>query len=112
MVEAIVILPQNMFYTTNISVTLWILNKNKTEHIRNIGDVSRNYRNRKDEILFMDLRQIGVPFEKNISNSVQSKSMKLLNLITTGNNKIKAMKMFQNIVTAHILMKCERKTIP
>nr|WP_264558627.1 class I SAM-dependent DNA methyltransferase [Flavobacterium sp. N2270] len=28
-VEAIVILPQNMFYTTNISVTLWILNKNK-----------------------------------------------------------------------------------
>lgn len=64
LVEAIVILPQNMFYTTNISVTLWILNKNKTEHIRNIGDVSRNYRNRKDEILFMDLRQIGVPFEK------------------------------------------------
>ena len=64
MVEAIVILPQNMFYTTNISVTLWILNKNKTEHTRDIGDVSRNYRNRKDEMLFMDLRQIGVPFEK------------------------------------------------
>ena len=64
MVEAIVILPQNMFYTTGISVTLWILNKNKKEHTRNIGDVSRDYRNRKDEILFMDLRQIGVPFEK------------------------------------------------
>ena len=64
LVEAIVILPQNMFYTTNISVTLWILNKNKREHTRNIGDVSRDYRNRKDEILFMDLRQIGVPFEK------------------------------------------------
>jgi type I restriction enzyme M protein len=29
LVEAIVILPQNMFYTTNISVTLWILNRNK-----------------------------------------------------------------------------------
>tara|TARA_R110002051_G_scaffold108607_6_gene181361 strand:+ start:4755 stop:6320 length:1566 start_codon:yes stop_codon:yes gene_type:complete len=64
LVEAIVILPQNMFYTTNISVTLWILNKNKREHTRSIGDVSRNYRNRQDEILFMDLRQIGVPFEK------------------------------------------------
>lgn len=64
LVEAIVILPQNMFYTTNISVTLWILNKNKAENTRRIGDVSRNYRNRKDEILFMDLRQIGVPFEK------------------------------------------------
>ncbi len=64
LVEAIVILPQNMFYNTNISVTLWILNKYKKEHTRTIGDVSRNYRNRKDEILFMDLRQIGVPFEK------------------------------------------------
>ena len=29
LVESIVILPQNMFYTTGISVTLWILNKNK-----------------------------------------------------------------------------------
>jgi len=31
MVEAIIILPRNMFYTTDISVTLWILNKNKAE---------------------------------------------------------------------------------
>jgi len=29
LVEAIMILPQNMFYTTNISVTIWVLNKNK-----------------------------------------------------------------------------------
>ncbi len=29
LVEAILILPRNMFYTTDISVTLWILNKNK-----------------------------------------------------------------------------------
>lgn len=29
LVEAIMVLPQNMFYTTNISVTLWILNRNK-----------------------------------------------------------------------------------
>ena len=28
LVEAILVLPQNMFYTVNISVTLWILNKN------------------------------------------------------------------------------------
>ncbi len=28
-VEAIVILPRNMFYSTDISVTLWILNNNK-----------------------------------------------------------------------------------
>jgi len=64
LVEAIVILPRSMFYTTDISVTLWILNKNKTEHTKVLSDVTRHYRNRKGEILFMDLRQIGEPFEK------------------------------------------------
>lgn len=64
LVEAIVILPRSMFYTTDISVTIWILNKNKTERTVDLPDVTRNYRNRKDEILFMDLRQIGEPFEK------------------------------------------------
>jgi type I restriction enzyme M protein len=64
LVEAIVVLPQDMFYTTNISVTLWVLNKNKKAHSRSIGDTMRNYRNREKEILFMDLRQIGEPFEK------------------------------------------------
>lgn len=64
LVEAIVVLPRNMFYTTDISVTLWILNKNKKEHSRSIGDTVRRYRNREKEILFMDLRQIGEPFEK------------------------------------------------
>lgn len=62
--EAILVLPQDMFYTTNISVTLWILNKNKKAHSRNVGDEQRHYRNRENEILFMDLRQIGEPFEK------------------------------------------------
>jgi type I restriction enzyme M protein len=64
LVEAILVLPQDMFYTTNISVTLWILNKNKKTQTRNIGDETRSYRNRENEILFMDLRQIGIPFEK------------------------------------------------
>ena len=64
LVEAIVILPQNMFYTTNISVTLWVLNKNKKARKVKKGNDSRNYRNREEEILFMDLRQIGEPYEK------------------------------------------------
>jgi type I restriction enzyme M protein len=64
LVEAILVLPQDMFYTTNISVTVWILNKNKKAHCRSIGDEQRNYRSRSTEILFMDLRQIGEPFEK------------------------------------------------
>lgn len=31
LVEAILILPRNMFYSTNIPVTVWIFNKNKHE---------------------------------------------------------------------------------
>lgn len=64
LVEAILILPQNMFYTTNISVTLWILNKNKKATTRKVGNEIRNYRERENEILFMDLREMGEPFEK------------------------------------------------
>ncbi|WP_298346493.1 class I SAM-dependent DNA methyltransferase [uncultured Algibacter sp.] len=64
LVEAVVILPRNMFYTTDISVTLWILNKNKAEKTVNKGIETREYRNRENEILFMDLRQKGEPFEK------------------------------------------------
>ena len=51
-VEAIVILPRDLFITTDISVTLWILNQNKRG-----GDYhGRKLRNRAGEILFMDLR--------------------------------------------------------
>jgi type I restriction enzyme M protein len=64
LVEAIVILPQDMFYSTNISVTLWILNRNKTERDFEVNDGVKNYRNRNKEVLFMDLRQKGEPFEK------------------------------------------------
>jgi len=64
LVEAVMVLPQDMFYTTNISVTLWILNKNKKERTVDINGKRRTYRNREKEILFMDLREIGEPFEK------------------------------------------------
>lgn len=64
LVEAILVLPRNMFYTTDISVTLWIINKNKKKQKREIGDKSRQYRDREKEVLFMDLRQMGEPFEK------------------------------------------------
>lgn len=64
LVEAILVLPQDMFYTTNISVTLWIVNKNKKVQTKKVGDEIRNYRDREKEILFMDLRQMGEPFEK------------------------------------------------
>lgn len=64
LVEAIIMLPRNMFYTTDISVTLWILNRNKRQKTVAHSDVVREYRERTDDILFMDLRQWGEPFEK------------------------------------------------
>jgi len=51
-VEAIIILPRELFITTDISVTLWILNQNK----KGGSYHGRNLRNRDGEILFMDLR--------------------------------------------------------
>lgn len=52
-VEAIIVLPRELFITTDISVTLWILNQNKKG-----GEYhGRKLRNREHEILFMDLRQ-------------------------------------------------------
>lgn len=64
LVEAIIILPRNLFYTTDISVTLWILNKNKEARVVEQNGQLKRYRNREKEILFMDLRQMGSPYEK------------------------------------------------
>ena len=51
-VEAIIVLPRNMFYSTDISVTLWILNNNKKGGPWH----GRQLRDRAGEILFIDLR--------------------------------------------------------
>lgn len=51
-VEAIIILPRNMFFSTDISVTLWILNNNKKARLRN----GLRLRDRQKEVLFIDLR--------------------------------------------------------
>lgn len=64
LVEAIIILPRDMFYTTDISVTLWILNKNKKEITLAVDENVRHLRNREGEILFVDLRKWGSEYEK------------------------------------------------
>jgi len=51
-IEAIIVLPREMFYSTDISVTLWILNNNKKARLLN----DRSLRDRQNEILFIDLR--------------------------------------------------------
>jgi type I restriction enzyme M protein len=64
LVEAIIVLPRDMFYSTDISVTLWIINKNKTGRKGTQNGLSVKYRDRREEILFMDLRRFGVEYEK------------------------------------------------
>ena len=94
LVEAIVILPQNMFYTTGISVSLWILNKNKKERTVQLPDATRKYRNRQNEILFMDLRQVGIPFEKKF---IQFSTESTENISKTYHNWQSSLNDYQNV---------------
>jgi type I restriction enzyme M protein len=80
LVEAILVLPRNLFYTTDISVTLWIINKNKKAYVRSYDySPQRNYRDRSTEILFMDLRQMGEPFEKKFTQFSDADIQKVVN---------------------------------
>lgn len=58
-IEAIIVLPREMFYYTDISVTLWIMNNNKGARkvIRDGHEVL--LRDRTNDVLFMDLRTRG-----------------------------------------------------
>ena len=64
LVEAIIVLPNRMFYSTDISVTIWIFNKNKHARTADKGGREFKYRDRTNEILLFDLRQKGHPYEK------------------------------------------------
>tara|TARA_B100001094_G_C18164440_1_gene791216 strand:+ start:573 stop:2150 length:1578 start_codon:yes stop_codon:yes gene_type:complete len=96
LIEAIIILPQNMFYATNISVTLWIINKNKKSRFVSYEDCDRNYRNREEEILFMDLRQRGEPFEKKFVQFSKQDIQEIAHTFHTW-QQVKADDQYQNI---------------
>lgn len=51
LVDAIVAMPDKLFYSTGIPVCLWILNRNKKG--------STLHRNREQEVLFLDARNLG-----------------------------------------------------
>lgn len=58
-IEAIIVLPRNMFYATDISVTLWIVGNHKREKTVRRNDKEVKLRNRENEILFIDARSLG-----------------------------------------------------
>lgn len=58
-IEAIIVLPREMFYYTDISVTLWIIGNHKKEKTVRRNDKDVRLRNRENEVLFIDARRLG-----------------------------------------------------
>ena len=58
LVDCIVALPGQLFYTTQIPVSLWFLNRDKT------SGGSRGWRDRKGEVLFIDARKLGTMVDR------------------------------------------------
>ena len=87
-VEAIIVLPRDMFYTTDISVTLWILNMNKKAGTIN----GRQLRDRSNEILFMDLRR----WDENIETIQIDKGKSKKKTVLTDSQISKIKEVFEN----------------
>jgi type I restriction enzyme M protein len=58
LVECIVALPGQLFYSTPIPVSLWFLSRDKT------SGGSRHWRDRKGEVLFIDARNLGTMVDR------------------------------------------------
>jgi type I restriction enzyme M protein len=58
MVDCMIALPGQLFYTTQIPVCIWFLTKNKKQ------DNERGYRDRQGETLFIDARNMGTMVDR------------------------------------------------
>ncbi len=87
-VEAIIVLPRDMFYTTDISVTLWIVNMNKRAGTVN----GRKVRDRQHEVLFMDLRT----WDNNIEEITIDKGKKKKKTVLTDSQIAKIKEVYNN----------------
>ena len=58
LVDCMIALPGQLFYTTQIPVCLWFLTKNKKTQVIG-GHTDSNHRNRQGETLFIDARNMG-----------------------------------------------------
>ena len=87
-VEAIIVLPRDMFYTTDISVTLWIINMNKRAGTVN----GRKVRDRSHEVLFMDLRT----WDNNIEEITIDKGKKKKKTVLTDGQIAKIKEIYTN----------------
>jgi type I restriction enzyme M protein len=63
LVDCMIALPGQLFYTTQIPVCLWFLTKNKKGQ-KIAGHSDSNHRNRQGEILFIDARNMGTMLDR------------------------------------------------
>lgn len=117
LVEAILVLPKNLFYTTDISVSMWILNRNKKETIKEINGEVQKLRNRENEILFLDLRKMGSPYEKKYIEFTEEDIKKISSCFHNWqsvdcNNKYKDIKEFCKNVSIDEIRKKDYSLVP
>lgn len=63
LVDCMIALPGQLFYTTQIPVCLWFLTKNKKAQV--VKDHTKsNHRNRQGETLFIDARNLGTMIDR------------------------------------------------
>ncbi|RAI91490.1 class I SAM-dependent DNA methyltransferase [Algoriphagus yeomjeoni] len=63
MVDCMIALPGQLFYTTQIPVCLWFVTKNKAQR-PHPEDPSKQFRDRRGETLFIDARQLGTMIDR------------------------------------------------
>ncbi|WP_282755955.1 type I restriction-modification system subunit M [Desulfuromonas thiophila] len=63
LVDCMIALPGQLFYTTQIPVCLWFLTKNKKAQVIE-GHTDSNHRDRKGETLFIDARNLGTMVDR------------------------------------------------
>lgn len=69
LVDAIVALPDKLFYSTGIEVSLWILNRNKKNN--------PNYLSHENEILFIDARNMGQMVDRRLRELTEDDIQKI-----------------------------------
>lgn len=89
LVEAIIVLPRDMFYTTDISVTLWIINMNKKAGNSKNGQLLKD---RSQKTLFIDLRN----WNSNIEVTNIDKGRKKKKVALTDNQIKKVKSIYDN----------------
>ena len=80
LVDCMVSLPSQLFYNTQIPACLWFLARNKTE--------TNNFRNRTNEILFIDARELGTMISRKQKELTEIDIARIADTYHTWRNKV------------------------